>query len=116
MAVIIMNEAKAYRFEDFGEEFTIIHDNFFDTQVVLAGIRDNFIVALNAEASDGQILEFSTGQDGSTLVDQEGNEWNFFGVAVSGPRQGEQLKPLKSFMGFWFSIAAFYPEPLLYNE
>lgn len=116
MAVVIGREAKAYRFEDFGEDLTVIHDDFFDTRVVIAGIRDDFMVALNAAASDGQVLEFRAGQDGRTLLDQEGNEWNFFGVAVSGPMQGERLKPLRSFMGYWFSIAAFYPEPLIYNE
>ena len=116
MAVIIRGEAKAYRFEDFGEDFTVIHDNFSDTQVVIAGIRENFMVALNAMTGDGQELTFTAGPEAMTLLDQEGNEWNLFGVAVSGPRKGEQLKPLKSFMGYWFSIAAFYPEPLIYNE
>ena len=42
------------------------------------------------------------------LEDNEGNQWNVFGEAVSGPRQGENMSVSSAMMGQWFSIAAFY--------
>ncbi|MFC2112175.1 DUF3179 domain-containing (seleno)protein [Bacteroidota bacterium] len=48
------------------------------------------------------------------MKDQEGNEWNVFGEAVSGPRKGQELHSVNSFMAYWFSIAAFYPSPIIY--
>ena len=49
------------------------------------------------------------------LTDQEGNLWNLFGEAVSGPRFGQHLPVITAFMGYWFSFAAFYPDPEIYN-
>jgi len=50
------------------------------------------------------------------MEDSEGNTWDVFGLAISGPRQGEQLTPTQSFMGYWFSWGAFYPNPEIYDQ
>jgi hypothetical protein len=67
------------------------------------------MVAFNAKSLDGQVLEFSAGPGKGSLLDQDGNEWNLFGTAKKGPRKGEQLRPVRSFMAYWFSVGAFYP-------
>jgi hypothetical protein len=115
LSVIQGGAARVYRFEHFGKELSVVQDEFKGTNLVIAGSRDEYMVAYNAKASDGQVLDFSAGDDEGTLVDQEGNEWNLFGTAISGPRKGEQLKPLKSFMAYWFSIGAFYPQAEIYT-
>ena len=50
------------------------------------------------------------------LLDQEGNKWDIFGEAVSGPRIGQKLNPTTSFMGYWFSWGAFYSGMAIFNE
>lgn len=114
LAVIIGGHGKVYQFEKFGTELTIIKDTFQATILVVAGIRDEYMVAYNAEIEVGQVLEFSAGVIEGTFIDQEGNVWNLFGQAIAGPRKGQQLKPVPSFMAYWFSIGAFYPEPDIY--
>jgi len=116
LSVVQGNSARVYRFESFSEELTVIQDFFKGTNLLIAGIRDEYMVAFNAKTKDGQVLEFSAGMDAGTLVDKEGNEWNLFGTAVSGPRKGEQLNPIKSFMAYWFSIGAFYPQAEIFTD
>jgi hypothetical protein len=115
LSIVQGGSAKVYRFENFGVGGSVIQDEFKGTDLVIAGSRDGYMVAYNAKTWDGHVPEFSTGVDGGIIMDKEGNEWNLFGTAVSGPRKGEQLKPVKSFMAYWFSIGAFYPEPELYT-
>ncbi len=116
LSVVQGSSARVYRFENFDVGLSVIQDEFKGTNLLVAGIRDEYMVAFNAKTKDGQVLEFSAGVDAGTLVDKEGNEWNLFGTAISGPRKGEQLNPLKSFMAYWFSIGAFYPEPEIYDS
>lgn len=61
-------------------------------------------------------LELLPGQFPNILTDQEGNIWNLFGTAVSGPRLGQQLTVMNTMMGYWFSFAAIYPEVTIYGE
>jgi hypothetical protein len=116
LSVVQGSSARVYQFENFGEGLTLIQDEFKGINLIIVGIKDEYMVALNAETKDNKVLEFSAGVEEGTLVDQEGNEWNLFGTAVSGPRKGEQLKPVKSFMAYWFSIGAFYPDAEIYTE
>jgi hypothetical protein len=115
LAVVVKGDARVYRFESFGPEPALIRDEFRGTPLVVAGIQDEYMVAFATEAEDGTVLEFEAGPDKGTLADQEGNVWDLFGTAVSGPRTGQRLQPLKSFMAYWFSVAAFYPEPAIYE-
>ncbi len=39
-----------------------------------------------------------------------GSTWNILGVAVSGPRRGEQLQPITSLDTFWFAWSAYFPD------
>jgi len=116
LAVIGVNRAKVYRFESFSDSLTLIHDEFANTDMVVAGIRDQYMVAYNVLIEPGIHLNFTPIPDRNDVImqDQEGNEWDLFGEAVSGPRKGQQLKPVTSFMAYWFSIPAFYVEPLIY--
>ena len=43
------------------------------------------------------------------MTDAEGNVWDVFGNAVSGPRTGEQLEMTQSFTAMWFAWVAFNP-------
>ncbi len=75
----------------------------------------NFIVSFELEGQN--TLEYEYVHDGTSdviLQDSEGNQYIIFGEVVAGPKQGARLKPSSSFMGFWFSLPAFY-ETVVYG-
>lgn len=106
-AIIDGTDAKVYRFSDF-ETGRIVMDSFKGKDYMVVG-NANFIVSF---ALDGQIaMEYEYVYDGTSDVivqDVEGNRFNIFGQVVSGSTSEESLKQASYFMGFWFSIPAFY--------
>ncbi len=56
------------------------------------------------------VLLFCGGPSGD-MQDNEGNEWDIFGNALSGTRVTEQLARTSSFTAFWFAWVAFFAEP-----
>ncbi|HFA47641.1 MAG TPA: DUF3179 domain-containing protein [Bacteroidetes bacterium] len=117
LAVIINEKAKFYRFDSFaGGDLVVKEDVFESTDLVVFGSQNkNFMVAFNARMEDGTKLEFSvSGTDAGTVTDNEGNIWNLFGEAVSGPRAGTKLPSIDNLIGYWFSFGAFYPGLQIY--
>ena len=97
----------------------VIQDTFMDQDfVVYANWTIGFMQAYSRRTQDGTLLDFEliSGKFPIIMKDNEGNEWNAFGVATSGPRAGEPLKIMNSMMGYWFSFAAMFPEVTLYGE
>ncbi len=112
--VIRHGKAKAYRLESFAGGLTVVEDVFQGSLIVVAGHKEkNFIVSFKRTLPDDTVLSFTPVLSGSPaseiMTDNEENTWNIFGEAVSGPREGQRLKPTTSFMGFWFAWGAFYP-------
>lgn len=106
-AIVDGDDAKAYRFESFTSN-NIIKDSFKGKNYVLVG-NVNFIVSFELESNTaGLVFEYIYAGTPILLRSDDGTQWNIFGEAVSGPRTGSVLKPAASFMGFWFSIPAFY--------
>ncbi len=115
LSIINENDAKVYRFGVFSTE-NIVTDSFKGRDYLLAGNND-FMVAFEI-TEEHSVLEFTYVFDGSSdtiLKDNEGNEWDLFGYAISGPRLGERLKTPESFMAYWFSIPAFYETDIFDN-
>ncbi|MDN5200074.1 DUF3179 domain-containing (seleno)protein [Fulvivirgaceae bacterium BMA10] len=98
----------------------IIKDDFQGTELIAYANSDlNVMVAFNATLADGTTLTFEEATVltfPEILKDTEGNIWNVFGQAVSGPRTGTNLREIRSFMGYWFSFAAFFPKVTLFGE
>lgn len=100
-------KAKSYRFESIVLK-NIIRDSFEGENYLIAG-NSNFMVSFLLDDSLLSLQFSYVYNDTEVLLkDNEGNEWNVFGEAISGPRTGQFLKPTDSFMGYWFSIPAFY--------
>ncbi|OLS29100.1 MAG: hypothetical protein HeimC2_02950 [Candidatus Heimdallarchaeota archaeon LC_2] len=65
-------------------------------------------------------LEFSSYQDSSNslnidltldlqlFIDESNTIWNFNGLAISGPLQGEQLTLIATYNAFWFAASTFH--------
>ena len=111
--VIVEGEAKAYTFSSFEEPgFGIIQDSFGNKDIVVIGSKEkNFIVSFSRFMDDGSVLDFNKVEGAFPIIleDTEGSQWDIFGVAVSGPREGDRLTATESFIGYWFSWGTFYP-------
>ncbi|MEM7379793.1 MAG: DUF3179 domain-containing protein [Bacteroidota bacterium] len=110
-AIIDGEDAKAYRFGDLISE-NLIRDTFNGKEYLVVG-NANFIASFELDGDKGG-LQYTYDFNDSEIVlsDNEGNSWNIFGEAVSGPRTGQRLKTSSSFMAYWFSIPAFYTTEL----
>ncbi len=117
--IVANGNTRVYPLSRFGESVTVIEDSFEGGEFVLVGNeKDNFVVSFNRDPGDGTLLSFLPVQNNYPIVmtDGEGNMWDVFGAAVSGPRKGTLLEHARSFIGYWFSFAAFYPEVTIYGE
>ncbi len=101
------DQAKAYRFSSFDSEH-VISDVFRGKEYLIVG-NANFIVSFEMPAGK-TISDFEYIHNGGELLleDGEGNQWDIFGKALTGPNAGSFLVRSKSMMGMWFSIPAFY--------
>jgi len=97
----------------------VFQDEFDSLRIRLAGSHDlNFIVSFENMLFYGEYLVVSAIQDCLPVIfkDQFGNEWNIWEQVVKGPLSGTVLKPTTSVMGFFFAMAAFYPEASSYGD
>jgi len=51
----------------------------------------------------GLTFEFKNDDFPSILTDDEGNIWDAFGHAISGPRKGDHLNPTVSYLALWWA-------------
>jgi len=109
--------SKVYQVDSFGASTQTINEQFENQSIVVVGNSTQNIAAIyNRELSDGTILTFSPIQDDlpNIMSDGEGNIWDVFGTAVSGPRVGEQLEMTQSYTAFWFAWVAFFENPQIH--
>ena len=80
----------------------------------MAGSKSqNFMVAYDASGLTG----FTPVVDALPVIaeDNSGNQITLTGDIVSGPRQGQKLEPVEAIIGYYFAMAAFYPEIEIYQ-
>ncbi len=66
---------------------------------------------------DGQVLTFEAGDREDTFVDAEtGTTWDLFGIALSGPLEGQRLTTAVHTNELWFAWAAFNPDAVVYGD
>jgi hypothetical protein len=119
LGIVQSGNVRVYSFAGFGDNVTVINDKLNGKNVVVAGNReDNFMVSYISDPGDGSTLSFSAvqGQYPVVMTDGEGNMWDVGGRAVAGPRKDARLSPAPSFIGYWFSFVAFYPDLTVYGD
>lgn len=101
---------RVYSTSQFTDTVTVINERYHDYDIVFAGNNEvELAESFYANIGDST-LTFKAVQDSLPIVmkDNEGNRWDVFGRAVSGPRLGERLKSTRSFTGYWFAWADIY--------
>ena len=111
--IVINNEAVVYPLSKFGAVVAVLEDTWQGVPIVIAGSNTrDFVVSFESRLEDGTLLDFAAENNSDPhiiLKDNEGNQWDIFGNAVSGPRMGTRLRATESFMGYWMAFGSFYP-------
>lgn len=112
-------DVKVYEINKFGNGINIIEDHVGDNDYLIVGSSEfNFAAAFLLDpVNSSSALQFEAVQDQLPVVmqDNDGNLWDIFGYAVEGPREGEQLTSARSYNGYWFAWADFFPDLDIYE-
>lgn len=95
----------------FPEQLGVYNRNIAGNEIVIAGSsRNGLAVSYSRKLEDETTLTFQNATDDLPVLmeDNEGNKWNIFGEAVSGPRKGTQLEAVPSYNAYWFAWADFF--------
>ncbi len=98
-----------YKYNEFIGDIKI-YEKFIDTKkvIVIGNAEKHFITSyINDSAAT-----FSAVQNNFPVImeDTDGNQWNLFGVAISGPRQGDQLGSPLSYVALGWAWRAFFSD------
>lgn len=103
----------------FTSDLKVINDEFNGVEIVVAGSEGlQLLIAFNRRLVDGTLLEMERASLYPLPIvfkDQEGNNWDFFGKCVYGPREGERLEMVHSTNGFYFALNSIYKGVEVYN-
>ena len=108
----------------------LVEDQVGSTLVLLLVGQDNLSVRAfkNRIPSTGQLSDFyraagkpgeSEHPDASGIIMTDSatqSGWNFQGCAVSGPLQGQCLRPLEIIKDYWFDWKAYHPQTSVYRH
>ncbi len=109
---------KVYEIANFATNVQVINEDSNSSPYVVIGSSSlNFAIAFDSTTADSTVLTFTALDSALPIVmqDNEGNQWDIFGTAVSGPRMGEQLTMRSDFIAFWFSWVPLYPNPDIHS-
>lgn len=117
LGVITPHASRVYPIDWFMTGTSVLNETYDGVNyVVVASLPLNLAVAYNRKLADGTVLEFSAVNDQlpAILTDNEGNVWDVWGRAISGPRTGTKLESVMSHYAYWFAWVAFHPGPAVY--
>ncbi len=98
-----------YQYDLFENETKVFTNRISNRNVIVVGNKDlHFITTFIVEGNE--TYKAVQNQFPIVLEDSENNRWNIFGVAVEGPRKGQQLQSLTGFVASWWAWQLFYDD------
>ena len=114
LGVVEGKSVKVYPFNGQGDGAELIYDEFGGMSlIILRSADDNFNTAFIRQ--EGRYYSILKKQLPAIMQDDQGNQYDLSGFALSGPQAGKRLEQPHSFIGYWFSFPAFYDEILLFE-
>ena len=99
----------AYPIKNFSET-TTLQELIIDSQnTIMLGNKSNYFFTTYFVPT-GMVFHLEDASFPPVLGDNEGNKWNVFGHAISGPRKGQQLNSAKSYVASWWAWKDFFKE------
>ena len=112
LSIISNTTKKSYPIQNFIQP-TIINETIDGVQfAVILSADEKIGVAFKTELNLS-IETWDIGTGTILLADANGNQWNILGRLINGNMN--DLVPAKSFISYWFSQAAFYPETEIHS-
>lgn len=106
----IQDVYRAYVLDEFGSDLAVVQDQLGgSTIVVFIQADQNYAMAFHAESDNFSV-------EGSTIADSEGNVWDLAGKAIAGPKEGQSMQFVTSFVTEWYGWAAYHPETSIYGR
>ena len=112
VGIVANGQAKAYAREAMIQQ-RLFNDVVGGVPVLVAVSPAGEIKFFERSVPAGGVLEFSLEND--QLVDNQGNAWDFEGLAISGPLTGTRLNPIIATPSFWFAWVSFNPNTELFE-
>ena len=112
----IGNREKAYPFPAL-RAVRVVNDRVGGVPVLVVHQPSSDTTTAFEARADGKVLQFEAANaDASLLTDRETNStWNAYGLCLSGPLQGAQLKTLILLPEFWFAWSEFHPKTEVFS-
>ena len=100
-------EVFIYHYDDFGTETTLKTITIDGSKTLVIGNKEDHYITSYINDSN---VEFEAVQNRFPIVmkDSDNNEWDVFGVAMNGPRKGEQLESHTAFFALFWAWENFY--------
>ncbi len=110
----INNKVMIYTYENFDKKTSIKNIRFSGKEILVIGNKDLHFISSYINNSNAS-FKVVQNQFPIIMEDDENNKWNIFGVAVSGPRKGDQLQSPTAFVALWWAWQNFYSN-FVFNE
>lgn len=100
-------EVSIFRYQDFSEGTRLSNIIISGNKILVIGNEDKHFITSYINNSNATFKAVQN-QFPIVMEDDDNNKWNVFGVAVSGPRKGEQLQSQTAFVALWWAWENFY--------
>lgn len=107
-------EISIFKYEEFAGSIKIF-EKFIDTKkIIIVGNQENTFITSYINDSDATFTPIQNSLP-IMMEDSNGNTWDMFGNAISGPRKGVQLKSPNGFVALGWAWKAFYQKFVFNN-
>lgn len=106
------NKVYIYHYDDFDDQTSLKNLIISGKQTLVIGNKNDRYITSYINDSNA-VFEGLQNQFPNIMRDSDNNTWNVFGVAVSGPRKGDQLKSHTGFFALFWAWQNFYSDLVL---